>query len=133
MTKSTFFELFFLQNNQVILKQLNHIKMGTSRINNTSGTNNTGTGQNAGITMNDGDAIMRRANELAQSLSGEASLTSVLGAANLMASSGSHVDWNIHCEAVKIANGGDFPRFWYPQIVQSGLYADTVKKFDKPS
>lgn len=42
-------------------------------------------------------------------------------AIELMKSSTSKEDWNNKCDQVKAANGGQYPEWWYAEIVISGL------------
>lgn len=47
-------------------------------------------------------------------------LKTVEGVKSLMASSKNEEEWNENCDKVKAANG-DYPRFWYAEIILSGL------------
>ena len=47
----------------------------------------------------------------------------------LMKSSNSADEWNTNCDKVKKACGG-YPSFWWPAIMQSGIAAETAKKWD---
>jgi hypothetical protein len=44
----------------------------------------------------------------------------------LMKSSKSESEWNDNCDEVKIANGGDYPSFWFSLIVLSGVMSETM-------
>ena len=57
-----------------------------------------------------------------------AALRTPEGVKELMASSTSEREWNANCDAVKAANG-DYPAFWYKEVVLSGLAAATSMKF----
>lgn len=39
----------------------------------------------------------------------------------LMLSSESERDWDDKCDQVKAAFGGDYPRFWFEDVIRSGL------------
>ena len=43
----------------------------------------------------------------------------------LMKDSKSEIDWNKNCDAVKKAFDGNYPNFWYSEIISSGLLAET--------
>ncbi len=43
------------------------------------------------------------------------------GVVTLMRSSKSRNEWDRNCDAVKRANNGHYPGFWYEAIIQSGL------------
>ena len=45
---------------------------------------------------------------------------------DLMKSSKSEADWNTNCDTVKKECGGDYPSFWYAEIILSGLMNDTL-------
>jgi hypothetical protein len=49
---------------------------------------------------------------------------------NLMKSSNSEAEWNNNADKVKKAFGGEYPRFWYPAILLSGIANETIKKWD---
>ena len=53
-------------------------------------------------------------------------LTTADGVAAHMSESTSTEDWNNRCNEVKDANNGDYPSFWYPTIVASGLVDKTL-------
>lgn len=40
-------------------------------------------------------------------------------------------DWNQRCDAVKRANGGRYPDFWYAAIVLSSVMHTVSSKWDK--
>ncbi len=44
----------------------------------------------------------------------------------LMKSSTNEQDWNKNCGAVKQANSGDYPSFWYASIILSGVCDSTL-------
>ncbi len=44
----------------------------------------------------------------------------------LMKSSTNEQDWNKNCDAVKQANSGDYPSFWYAAIILSGVCDATL-------
>jgi hypothetical protein len=46
----------------------------------------------------------------------------------LMGSSSSKREWNENCAAVKAANG-DYPEFWFKEVIMSGLASQTAAKF----
>lgn len=48
-------------------------------------------------------------------------LTTREGLAAHMEAAKSEQDWNDRCDAVKEANGGDYPNFWWDTIMMSGL------------
>ena len=45
---------------------------------------------------------------------------------DLMASSKNDFEWNENCDKVKAAFGGDYPPFWYKEIIVSGLMDKTL-------
>jgi hypothetical protein len=45
-----------------------------------------------------------------------------------MGNSQSEREWNANCDAVKKANG-DYPAFWYEEVIMSGLASQTAAKF----
>lgn len=45
---------------------------------------------------------------------------------DLMSSSKNESEWNDNCDKVKAAFGGDYPNFWYREIVMSGLMDRTL-------
>ena len=47
----------------------------------------------------------------------------------LMESSTSTAQWNANAQRVKRECGGDYPEFWYPAIMQSGLAKRVLAKF----
>ena len=47
-------------------------------------------------------------------------LKTVEGVKSLMTTSKNEKEWNENCDKVKAANN-DYPRFWYAEIVLSGL------------
>ena len=53
-------------------------------------------------------------------------LTTADGVAAHMSESTSEEDWNKRCDEVKDANNGEYPSFWYPTIVASGLVDKTL-------
>lgn len=57
-------------------------------------------------------------------------LTTIDGVKALMSSSRSEEEWNSNCDKVKSANG-DYPYWWYGEIVLSGLLDDVYKKWQK--
>ena len=44
----------------------------------------------------------------------------------LMSSSKNSQEWNKNCDIVKSKCGGDYPLFWYKEIVMSGLMDKTL-------
>lgn len=62
-------------------------------------------------------------------MSTENDLTTPEGVKSLMESSTSEYNWNSNCDKVKKANTG-YPDFWYATIIQSGVMAMTVRKFN---
>ena len=57
-------------------------------------------------------------------------LKSVDGVIRFMSDSVSPEDWNSHCEQVQAANGGKYPRFWFPAIMLTELRKKTVAGWD---
>ena len=57
-----------------------------------------------------------------------ASLKTPAGVRELMGSSSSEREWNENCDAVKAANG-DYPEFWFKEVIMSGLASQTAAKF----
>lgn len=52
-------------------------------------------------------------------------LTTESGVVAYMKEAISEKDWNNRCDEVKKANGGDYPSFWYPAIILSGVFHQT--------
>lgn len=52
-------------------------------------------------------------------------LTTPEGVEAHMGASTSEQDWNKRCDDVKSANNGDYPSFWFPTVIMSGLAAKT--------
>lgn len=48
-------------------------------------------------------------------------LTTQEGVVAMMESSLDRAGWNANCNAVKEANGGHYPPFWFEAIIASGL------------
>lgn len=53
-------------------------------------------------------------------------LTTPEGVAHYMRQATSTRDWGERCDAVKDANNGDYPPFWYDTIIRSGLAAQIL-------
>lgn len=53
-------------------------------------------------------------------------LTTPEGVKTYMSQAANQADWNNRCDAVKAANGGDYPPFWYREIILSGLCDATI-------
>lgn len=47
-----------------------------------------------------------------------------------MRQSNSESDWNNRADAVKDANGGKYPSFWFKAIIVSGLAAQVVSAWN---
>ena len=58
-------------------------------------------------------------------------LTTVEGVREWMAGAVSESDWNDCCDKVKKDNGGDYPTWWFREIILSGLYASTSAKWER--
>jgi hypothetical protein len=56
-------------------------------------------------------------------------LTTIKGVVALMESSKTRAEWNANCDAVKTANGRDYPDFWYQEIVESGIATAKIAEF----
>jgi hypothetical protein len=52
-------------------------------------------------------------------------LKSAEGVKSFMAGSSSEAEWNNRCDQVKAVNGGDYPKFWFPTIMLSGVAKKT--------
>ena len=50
------------------------------------------------------------------------SLRTLDGVRRLMSSSKNSEDWNNHCILVKEANNGEYPSFWFQEIILTKLY-----------
>jgi len=50
---------------------------------------------------------------------------------DLMGSSKSELEWNANCDAVKKAFGGDYPEWWYEEILCSGIASRTMSRFGR--
>jgi hypothetical protein len=57
-------------------------------------------------------------------VTGTPNLTTREGLAAHMRAAKSESDWNNRIEAVKRANGGDYPNFWFATVIMSGLAAE---------
>jgi len=55
---------------------------------------------------------------------------SFYNAIGLVLSCKSNADWQKACDKIKDAYGGDYPEWWYREIVQSGLFYDITSKFE---
>ena len=44
----------------------------------------------------------------------------------LMSSSKNHADWNKNCDTVKKAHDGNYPSWWFSEIILSGLCDRTL-------
>ena len=53
------------------------------------------------------------------------------GVKTLMTSSTSEEEWNKNCNQVKAINGGDYPNFWFPAILVSGIAKKTSDTWQK--
>jgi hypothetical protein len=49
----------------------------------------------------------------------------------LMKSSRSEHEWNLNCDKVQEAFGGQYPDFWYAEIILSGLLSATSENWEK--
>lgn len=47
----------------------------------------------------------------------------------LLESSQSSADWSRNCDTIKKAFGGDYPDFWFQDIMQSGLMRKILARF----
>jgi hypothetical protein len=54
-------------------------------------------------------------------------LTSKDAVIEFMQSSQSPAQWNERCDAVKQAHGGNYPPYWFHEIVLSGIAARTLE------
>lgn len=59
-----------------------------------------------------------------------AALTTRQGVHDLMAGSASIEQWHLNTEMVKHANDGDLPRFWFDEVVLTGLRARTTQTWN---
>ena len=50
---------------------------------------------------------------------------------NLMLSSKSEKEWNDNCEKVVKGCGGQYPSFWYKEIILSGVYGNVSEEWKK--
>lgn len=60
-------------------------------------------------------------------------LTTQDGVVKLMRSSKDSREWNANCDAVKAANSGDYPDFWYVTIMMSGLAQEVADRWGDPT
>jgi hypothetical protein len=51
------------------------------------------------------------------------------GIRDLMHSSKNPDDWNANCDAIKAANGGNYPSFWFATIILSGLSEEVARSW----
>ena len=58
-------------------------------------------------------------------------LTTEQGVVSYMRAATSENDWNVRCNAVKQANDGNYPEFWYVAIVQSGVFHQKASEFGR--
>lgn len=65
-------------------------------------------------------------------LTGEPDLTTPDGVIRLMMSSKNLREWTANCDAVKEANGGAYPAFWYGAMITSGRARELAATWDKP-
>jgi hypothetical protein len=56
-------------------------------------------------------------------------LTTERGVVQHMSESTSTDDWNRRLDDVKRANGNNYPAFWFPAVILSGLAEKTAKKW----
>ena len=47
----------------------------------------------------------------------------------LLKSSNSADEWDANCEKIKAAHGGQYPEWWYPEVVMSTLVGQAAAKF----
>ena len=47
----------------------------------------------------------------------------------LMRSCKTEPEWNMNCDKVKSLCGGDYPSFWYTEIIQSGIMEEVTGAF----
>lgn len=50
---------------------------------------------------------------------------------DMMASSQSEDEWNMNCERVKKAHGGQYPPDWFMKVILSGLLTKTRTNWSK--
>jgi hypothetical protein len=60
-------------------------------------------------------------------------LTTSEGVRDLMLSSKDAAEWDANCDAVKAANGGDYPRFWFATVLASGLHGRVAASWGDPT
>jgi len=49
-------------------------------------------------------------------------LTTVNGVIDFMSMSFTEYEWNNNCDHVKAANNGNYPDFWFEEIILSGMH-----------
>jgi cellulase/cellobiase CelA1 len=59
----------------------------------------------------------------------DADLTIEENVVALMQSSTSEREWNANCDRVKVANGSQYPSYWYKAIVLSGVMGTVCRNF----
>ncbi len=57
------------------------------------------------------------------------SLTSPWNVAEFMGLAKDEKDWNRRCDVIKAENGGSYPKFWFENILKSGLAAEKFRQF----
>ncbi len=45
---------------------------------------------------------------------------------SLMRSSKTEADWNANCDKVKAAHNGEYPPYWFSDVIQSGPIAEVM-------
>jgi hypothetical protein len=60
-------------------------------------------------------------------------LTTPSGIRDLMRSSKNEREWSANCDAVKAANDGNYPGFWFQTIILSGLSKEVARSWGDPT
>ena len=60
-----------------------------------------------------------------------AALKTPAGVKELMGASTSEREWNENCDMIKKANNGDYPGFWFQEVMMSGLASRTQAKWSR--
>jgi hypothetical protein len=56
---------------------------------------------------------------------------SFIDSINLLFSCKTYADWRAACDKIKDSHGGDYPEWWYREIVQTGLLWNITDKLSK--
>jgi len=57
-------------------------------------------------------------------------LTTPEGVKSFLSGSASEEDWNSRCDQVQAANNDSYPKFWFQEVMVSGLARETSARWD---